>query len=400
MNIFDEKYYKKVSDDEMNYVKEKLKSKNENSLHYIDPILENIYNKTIKEQQINFSNTKDDKNTYYKKESDKKYIYDKNTDIRNYEDHISKKKKRAFTLGAIDGIGGISILNAPLINPENARIDPPILQLPSATNLIKNVHVRVNFDKNIDKSYKYRTQNSNKDIMKNMKPLYSLPEKVMTYYMYDNSKGEKKWESTKNRCNNLDRQKWKHKVDNLKDVVKDESEGRTADGEKQEGKMEEEEDKMGEGKSKAIGEAEVEAVLVLEDRLRNKEKKIPSRNEESICALKDKTGNMFSEEKKIKSCEIPNNSSNNSVYIKENNAPFSKTSLVKKVYQNKQFNNVNSNYKEGSPFSENVVTLQNNNNYDEQLDINNDQLKIFEANKIMSSTLINALKVLAHDVSF
>ncbi|CAA9989050.1 conserved Plasmodium protein, unknown function [Plasmodium knowlesi strain H] len=153
-----------MNDEEMSCVEEGVKNKKDNKVLYMHQILENQFDKQIKQEQN---------------------IYERNADLRKYEDYISQKKKRAFTLGAIDGIGGISFLNAPLMNPENAKIDPPILQLPSATNLIKNVHVKVHLDKNIDRSYKYRTQNSNKDIIRNMKPMYSLPEKVITYYMHE-----------------------------------------------------------------------------------------------------------------------------------------------------------------------------------------------------------------------
>lgn len=116
-----------------------------------------------------------------------KYLNEKKVDLKYFEDDIfSKKKKRAFTLGAIDGIGDISLPKAPPMCPVNPDTEPPILQLPCVTNLIKNIHVKASVDADIDKSYKYRTQNSNRDILTNMKPLYSLPENVMTYYMQSN----------------------------------------------------------------------------------------------------------------------------------------------------------------------------------------------------------------------
>lgn len=146
------------------------------------------------EQIIDESNCTEERSTNLidKILTGEKYLKEKKIDLKYFEDDsFSKKKKRAFTLGAIDGIGDISFPNAPSMCPSNPVTEPPILQLPCVTNLIKNIHVKVNADTDIDKLYKYRTQNSNKDILMNMKPLYSLPEKVMTYYMQSNTEKEK-----------------------------------------------------------------------------------------------------------------------------------------------------------------------------------------------------------------
>ncbi|CRG93853.1 conserved Plasmodium protein, unknown function [Plasmodium gallinaceum] len=342
MNISDENNFKNINDNKKNYVNENLKNKFDEKIDYLDKTLGNKFDKKIKEE---------------------KSIYDKNTDIRIYENQISKKKKRAFTLGAIDGIGDISILKAPLINPENPKVEPPILQLPSATNLIKNIHLKINFDKNIDKSYKYRTQNSNKDIINNMKPLYSLPEKVMTYYMNTNNEQGEEW--------NVNR--------NTKYCVNESNKEKKDEDEKKEEKY---------------------------------EKKKDSENRILIDTLSDKKEIEFSKKENISNKEvnlhrntISSNNNNNHISRKEKSMQLSKAKLIQKNEENKQFKNNNDFYKDSL---ENSNFYKDNFNHDKHFNEgnlykifnnkSNDELKLLEANHIMSSTLANALKKLADDV--
>ncbi|SBS85188.1 conserved Plasmodium protein, unknown function [Plasmodium ovale] len=355
MSLSRENCFNKMTENEMSYSNENLNDKSANKMYCLDGILENKFEKKVKEEQD---------------------MYDKNVELKkNYEDFISKKKKRAFTLGAIDGIGAISILNAPLINPENAEIEPPILQLPSATNLIKNVHLKVNFEKNIDKSYKYRTQNSNKDIIKNMKPLYSLPEKVMTYYMHDlqdheKNEGEDQWD-----------------VETGKENCAGEDSHSDSDGHYNEEKCE------------AIADVSQEAV----NNLKNEGEFNPREDTKPNCVLRDIRGGTVIEKGEISRCEVPSQSSSNGeIFQKGECKAFSKTTLVKKKERNKKYVSVRSKLMESNNPSENVNTLKG-----KIIDIyndttsgkNNDTLEFLELNKVMSSTLANALKALADDAS-
>ncbi|CRH00861.1 conserved Plasmodium protein, unknown function [Plasmodium relictum] len=344
MSSSDEKNFKNINNDEMNYVNENLQDKIDKRMHYLEKTLGNKFDKKVK---------------------DEKYIYDKNTEIKAYMDQISKKKKRAFTLGAIDGIGDISILKAPLINPKNPNVEPPILQLPSATNLIKNIHLKINFDKNIDKSYKYRTQNSNKDVINNMKPLYSLPENVMTYYMSTNAKQGEDCNSNKN-----------------KEVYLTTNNKKKKDEDKKKEEVEEEYEK----------------------------KKDQSEKEKLINTLIDKKENEFYRKDNVNNKKVTLlsnticNNNNSNFSRKDTSMHFSQAKLIQKNEENKQLKNNNDFNKVSSEYTN---FYKDNFNHDKNFsknsffkaydNKNNDELKVLELNQIMSPTLTNALKTLADD---
>ncbi|GAW81755.1 hypothetical protein, conserved [Plasmodium gonderi] len=335
-----------MKDDEMNYAKENMKNKNDNKINYMHHILESKFDKKIKEKQD---------------------IYEINTDLTNYEDYISPQKKRAFTLGAIDGIGGISILNAPLINPESANIDPPILQLPSATNLIKNVHVKVHFDKNIDKSYKYRTQNSNKDVIKNMKPLYSLPEKVITHYMHD---------SVRRKAKNSGVQKGRGSCARSVETT-------------------------GHDHIRKKDHHIEESCENIPCEQTNTEKNNPFEDKELSLDSNDKQYNSLSGgDDNIKRCDVSTIIEKVELCDNEKLKMFTKTKLVKKSEGINKFTNVtNISMGNNNTSLENANSTSVNMNYEKNSEENDkDQLNFFKLNQIMSSALTNTLRILADDV--
>ncbi|CAG9477798.1 unnamed protein product [Plasmodium vivax] len=379
-NTPEERHLHKMNDDEMSCAEEDVKNKNDSKILYMHQVLESQFEKKIKEEQTS---------------------YERNTDLRKYEDYISQKKKRAFTLGAIDGIGGISILNAPLMNPENAKIDPPILQLPSATNLIKNVHVKVHFDKNIDKSYKYRTQNSNRDIIRNMKPLYSLPEKVMSYYMHEGGRGRAQQRGERVR----------------EGVVEDIPQG--MEGDVQQG-MEED---VQEGVEKDVvedavedAEEDTEEESKPDDQQMNKfaddrpnsntdtETDTPCEDTQMACDSNDTSDRAFGgEDDKVRSPHVPSpppadkeamwSGETQAMPAKSPSKEPSKTKLVKKNEEPKELDSG------ANPPAENKTPPDDANGTKEDQNFENeDQLNFFKLNQIMSSTLTSALKMLADDV--
>ncbi|ANQ09095.1 Uncharacterized protein PCOAH_00034080 [Plasmodium coatneyi] len=331
-----------MNNDEISCAEEDVKNKKDNKVLYMHQVLESQFDKQIKEEQN---------------------IYERNADLRKYEDYISQKKKRAFTLGAIDGIGGISFLNAPMMNPENAKIDPPILQLPSATNLIKNVHVKVHFDKNIDRSYKYRTQNSNRDIIRNMKPMYSLPEKVMTYYMHEGGhwRAEQKGERVKEGV--VEDVKEENKLDDPQmDNIPDDCPNSNADTETD----------------------------------------TPCEDTQMACYPNDTSDIAFrGEGYQVRSCHVSSAPAEDkdAMWPRETQMMPAKAPLkapsTKLVKKNEELKNIAST---AITSAENKTPPDDTNStkVDKNLE-NEDQLNFFKLNQIMSPTLTNALKMLADD---
>ncbi|KJP85197.1 hypothetical protein AK88_05176 [Plasmodium fragile] len=348
-----------MNDDEISCAEEKVKNKKDNKVLYMQQVLESQFDKQIKEEQN---------------------IYERNADLRKYNEYISQKKKRAFTLGAIDGIGGISFVNAPMMNPENAKIDPPILQLPSATNLIKNVHVKVHFDKNIDKSYKYRTQNSNRDIIRNMKPMYSLPEKVMTYYMHEGGhwRAEQKEESirkgVKEDVNEDD-------VEQIKEDKVDDVKGETKPNDSQMNTFEDDRPNSN----------------------THTETDTPYEDTQMSCDSNDMSESAFrGEEHKLRRSHVssPPAADKDEMWPRETQrmpekAPLkepSKTKLVKKNEELKKLASTANVSADNKIPPDDTHGTKVEKNYE-----NEDQLNFLKLNQIMSSTLTNALKMLADD---
>ncbi|EUD68589.1 hypothetical protein C922_00988 [Plasmodium inui San Antonio 1] len=376
MNAPEEWHLHKMNDDEMSCAQEDAKNKNDNKILYMHQILESQFYKQIKEEQT---------------------MYERNADLIKYKDYISPPKKRAFTLGAIDGIGGISILNAPLMNPENAKIDPPILQLPSATNLIKNVHVKVHFDKNIDKSYKYRTQNSNRDIIRNMKPMYSLPEKVMTYYMHKGGHGRAEQKGGLLREGAVADVKEDVKGDLVEDVMEDVVEDVKEDlvkDVKQETRPDDPQmNKFGDDLPNSNADTE---------------RGTPCEDTQMACDSNDTSDRSFREEEyQVRSCHVssPPAADKDAMWprgtqtmpakevLKAALKVHSKTKLVKKNEELKKLASVANISAENKTPSDETNGTQGDKNFE-----NEDQLNFFKLNQIMSSTLTNALKMLADDV--
>ncbi|KYO01155.1 hypothetical protein PRSY57_0626000 [Plasmodium reichenowi] len=345
---------------------------------------------------------------------DNEHIKDtKRTGFIQYPYYLDKKKERAYTLGAINGIGDIDLLKAPLMNPLNPEVVPPILQLPASTNLIKNVHLKVQRNINLDKSYKYRKQNSNKDIINDIKPLYSLPEKVMSYCMNvnvnadykennDNNNNDNDNENNNNNNNNYmddcHRRVKEELIKNYKEHVLNEKNYINTKGEFNL-------DYMTTSGNTFISKNNVEI--------------LPSENHDEILLKKDLSSNEeiinISNEKKEndKFDELNNIYIKKNIYTKEynNNMTIHKnaekinshnTKLIEQIKE--ETNEYNIFCKNRNLIRKNICTdntnILKNNNPQEMKDINqiNEQLKIFEQNQIMSPSLKNALKMLANDI--
>ncbi|CAD2095505.1 conserved Plasmodium protein, unknown function [Plasmodium vinckei lentum] len=366
MPTFKEKNINKFSNNKMGFIDECVDKKdNNNNMRNISEIIENKVDTKFKEKQD---------------------IFNQINELTNYEKDISKTyKKRAYTLGAIDGIGSISILNAPLINPENAQVDPPILQLPSTTNLIKNVHVKANNEKNIDKAYKYRNQNSNKDIIKNMKPLYSIPEYVMNSYMYDNDmdkKGNDNIPNDENTClfqnerdNSEKKSVKKHTNNELKNNVENQNSNISIN------------------KPTCFEKGGI--VNSIEDPIKYEESKISYVSNNNLEKVEEKNNEMETNNDKR------NNQNNgyNTNGSKRDQLMYSKTVLVKNCdIDIKKYSYEHGNVMKNKYTHEYTRVVKNDvNNHNEKLNQDEDRIEFCKLSQIMSYTLTRTLEVLANE---
>ncbi|SOV12685.1 conserved Plasmodium protein, unknown function [Plasmodium sp. gorilla clade G2] len=360
------------------------------------------------------------KNGKTNKMIDNEHIKDtKRKGFIKYPYYLHNKKERAYTLGAINGIGDIDILKAPLMNPMKTDVVPPILQLPASTNLIKNVHLKVEGNINLDKSYKYRKQNSNKDILNNIKPLYSLPEKVMSYCMNANVNAD--YKENNNNINNNNINNNNNNIDNINDnnYYKDDCHKRVNEELIKNNKEHNSNEKnnintkdkmnleyMDISDNTFISKNNIQ-ILPKENEVEILLKKNLPSNEEIINILNEKKENdKFDELNKIcikkniytKEC----NNNNMTIYKNAEKINPYETKLIERKQEETNENNIfckNRNLIRKNICTDNTNMLKKN-NPQEIKDINkiNEQLKIFEQNQIMSPTLKNALKMLSNDI--
>ncbi|CAD2108705.1 conserved Plasmodium protein, unknown function [Plasmodium vinckei] len=365
MPTFKEENINKFSNDKMGFIDECIDKKDNNNMRNMSEIIENKVDTKFKEKQD---------------------IFNQINELTNYEKDILKTyKKRAYTLGAIDGIGSISILNAPLINPENAQVDPPILQLPSTTNLIKNVHVKANNEKNIDKVYKYRNQNSNKDIIKNMKPLYSIPEYVMNSYMYDNDMDKKGNDNIPNDDNTCLFQN-EHDNSEIKSVKKHTNNELKNDVENQNSNI---------SINKPACFENGGTVNSIEDPIKYEESKISYVSNNHLKKVEEKNNGMETNNDKRNN----KNNGNNTNGSKRDQLMYSKTVLVQNCdIDIKKYSYEHGNAMKNKYTHEYTRGVKNDvNNHNEKLNQDEDRIEFCKLSQIMSYTLTRTLEVLANE---
>ncbi|SCN61267.1 conserved Plasmodium protein, unknown function [Plasmodium chabaudi adami] len=367
MPIFREKNINKFSSDKMGFIDECIdkKDNDNNNMRNMNKIVENKADRKLKEKQD---------------------IFNQINELTNYGKDISKTyKKRAYTLGAIDGIGSISILNAPLINPENAKVDPPILQLPSTTNLIKNVHVKANNEKNIDKAYKYRDQNSNKDIIKNMKPLYSIPEDVMNSYMYENDMDKKGNDNIPNDENTCLFQNEHHNSE--QNSVK------TDTNNELKGNVDNQNSNLSINKPPCFEKGGI--VNNIEDPIKYEENKINYISNNNLEKVEEKNNGMETDDDN----RNHNNNGNTTNGSKGDQLIYTKTVLVKNYdIDNKKYSYEHGNVIKNKYTHEYTRVVKNDvNNHNEKLNQDEDRIEFCMLSQIMSHTLTRTLEVLANE---
>ncbi|CDU18965.1 conserved Plasmodium protein, unknown function [Plasmodium yoelii] len=366
MPEFRENNINKFSNDKMHFIDDCIEKRdNNNNMQNVSEMIENKMDTKPKEKQ---------------------YTFNQINELTNYGKHISKTyKKRAYTLGAIDGIGSISILNAPLINPENAKVDPPILQLPSTTNLIKNVHVKANNEKNIDKAYKYRDQNSNKDIIRNMKPLYSIPEYVMNSYMYDNDMDKKGNENIPNDESKCLFQNEYHNSEKKLVETHINSELRK--------NVENQNNNINISESACFEKGQI--VNNTKDPIKYEENKINCISNNNREKMKGKNNGMPMNNDNVNN----KNNGNNTNGSKGDRLMYSKTILVKNDdNDNKKYSYESGNFMKNKYTHEYTHAVKNNvNNHNEKLNQDEDKIEFCKLSQIMSQTLTKTLEILANE---
>lgn len=319
---------------------------------------------------------------------DRDYLCHTGNELQFVEDSFyTTNKKRAFTLGAIDGIGDIGLLKAPLMNPKCAEVEPPILHLPSKTNLLKNVHVKVEQETNIDRSYKYRAQNSNLDIINNIKPLYSLPEKVFTYYKKPKNKEREKDAAaaqTSDQCSNEDAKQGVEKEQSEEKEREDESETDSEKDSENESDTKKETKKESETKHFIKNKSDETLKYTKMGARPTDQKNVHFKNTDDLQTHLKSTCEVLFDELKTK--EKTNNKTKAQIKcVTENELLQPALKLSRQENQGQSTKLI----------TDSVLTTENDKR--ETAD-NTDEFENLKSNKIMSSTLTNALRFLAGDI--